>query len=74
MTERGLRVTLNTDDPGVMGNRYLSEVMEDAAFLLGFDHRQVAQLSRNAFTSLWVPDEKKSQYLALLSDYESARV
>lgn len=71
MLNLGLRVTLNTDDPGVMGNRQLTEVIADAANFLDLDHSQVAILARNAFEGLWVPDDQKRQYLVALSEYES---
>jgi len=71
MLDIGLRVTVNTDDPGVMGNRYLNEVFVDMANHLALDRQQVATLSRNAFDSLWMPQEQKQQYLSSLSRYMS---
>lgn len=72
MLDYGLQVTLNTDDPGVMGNRYLTEVMTDAASFLDLSHGQVVKLAKNAFASLWVPADQQRQYIAALSEYESA--
>ena len=71
MLDRGLRVTLNTDDPGVMGNRYLNEIFIDTARHLQLGRQQIATLSQNAFQSLWLPAEQKQRYLNALSQYSS---
>jgi len=69
MLNLGLRVTINTDDPGVMGNRYLNEVFYDAATYLDLDRNQVVKLSENAFECLWVPGERIQEYLESLAHY-----
>ena len=71
MLSEGLVVTLNTDDPGVMGARYLNKVIEDAATKLQLTNPQVSALAKNSFTSLWLPEEKKQRYLKALEDYTS---
>ena len=69
MLERGLRVTLNTDDPGLMGNRFMNEIMIDTQRMLGLGKSDLAQLMRNAFSSIWVPDSDRANYLKALDDY-----
>ncbi len=69
MLDLGLRVTINTDDPGVMGNRYLNTVFGSAATYLDLDRAQVVKLTENAFESLWLPQDQKQQYLDSLSQY-----
>ncbi len=72
MLALGLRVTINTDDPGVMGNRYLNQVFIDTASHMDLNRNDILTLTRNAFQSLWIPDERKQHYLAKLLAYEQA--
>ncbi|MFK7913150.1 MAG: adenosine deaminase [Pseudomonadales bacterium] len=69
MLELGLCVTVNTDDPGVMGNRFLSEVLLDTARYLDLERRQIVTLSENALSSLWVSGAQKQVYLDELAQY-----
>ena len=70
MLDLGLRVTVNTDDPGVMGNRHLNEVITDTAAYLDLNREQLVRLARNSFEGLWLPDEDKSKMLTALNDFE----
>lgn len=72
MLNQGLRVTLNTDDPGVMGARYLNDVFAGAANYLSLDRSQLVALAENAFQSLWIPQDQKLRHAAELADYASA--
>lgn len=69
MLARGLRVTLNTDDPGLMGGRYMNEIMIGTQQLLGLGKSDLAQLMRNAFSSIWVSDRDRASYLQALDTY-----
>ncbi len=70
MLDHGLRVTINTDDPGVMGNRHLNEVMTDAVDFLGLNKNQVITLARNSLEALWLPEKEKANMLLALKEYE----
>jgi adenosine deaminase len=61
--ERGLLVTLNTDDPGISGIdlRYEYEVAAPAA---GLTPEQIRQAQRNALTVAFLTDEDKEKLLA----------
>ena len=71
MLDKGLKVTINTDDPGVMGNRYLTQVLTDSARHLQLGRVEISTLMRNAFESLWVPEAEKADYLNTLQQYLS---
>jgi len=74
MLELGLAVTLNTDDPGVMGARYLNKVFTDATSHLQLTQAQVVKMAANSFRHLWLPEEKKRQYLSELDDYAATAI
>jgi adenosine deaminase len=61
--ERGLLVTLNTDDPGISGIdlRYEYQVAAPAA---GLNPEQIRQAQRNAVTVAFLSDEHKGELLA----------
>lgn len=68
MLRRGMRVTVNSDDPayfpGYM-NENLMRVQEEA----GLDKQQLVQLAANAFESAWLPRSSRDGYLAELRAY-----
>ena len=73
MLELGLRVSLNTDDPGLMGGRYLTDVMVDTRRALDLGIDELVTLSRNAFESTWAPEEERRGWLAALDAYVDDR-
>lgn len=68
MLERGMRVTVNSDDPAYFPG-YMSEnliaVQQDA----DLSKDQIVQLSRNAFDNAWLPRADRDAYLAKLDAY-----
>ncbi|MDD5699178.1 MAG: adenosine deaminase [Victivallaceae bacterium] len=56
--ERGLMVTVNTDDPMMFGNSLADEyrLLEER---LGFSKKEICGLIMNAVNSSWLPQEKK---------------
>jgi adenosine deaminase len=68
MLDRGLRVTVNSDDPayfpGYM-NENLLRAQKDAAL----SRAEVVQLARNAFEGSWLPRAAKDDHLARLEAY-----
>lgn len=60
MLENDLRVTLNTDDPGIFNLNYLSDVYLAAQDHLGLTKTEITQLAKNSFAVLWI-DRQKSQ-------------
>ena len=61
--DRGIMVTVNTDDPSMFGNTLSSEyrLLHDT---LGFSQDEVRQVILNGVRSTWLPDERKAEMVA----------
>ena len=68
MLEMGLRVTVNSDDPAYFPG-YMTENLIATQQAAKLSKTQILQLSINAFEGSWLPEEKKSGYLARLSEF-----
>jgi adenosine deaminase len=71
MLERGIRVTLNSDDPAYFDG-YMNENFALVQRELALDEDTLKQFSRNAFTAAWLPLTTRDGYLALVEAYASA--
>jgi adenosine deaminase len=69
MLEAGLCVTVNTDDPGIMGGRYINDILIDLDRLVTLSKAEIVQLMRNAFNSIWVNEQERQDYLTALENY-----
>jgi adenosine deaminase len=58
--DRGVVVTVNTDDPGMFGNS-LSGELEALHRELGFSFGELARLMRNAVDASWAPDAVRTR-------------
>lgn len=67
----GVRVTVNSDDPAYFGG-YVTENFATLAREAELTAAELVQLSRNAFTVAWLPDERRAAYLRELDDYAAA--
>jgi adenosine deaminase len=66
--ERGLRVTINTDDPKMLGNS-LAEELRMLSATLGFSREEIRELQLAAVEASWMSEsEKGSAREALTSD------
>ena len=63
MLERGLLVTVNSDDPAYFGG-YIEENFQQATEALGLTQEQVLTLARNSFRASFLPESDKQRYLA----------
>lgn len=61
--ERGLLVTINTDDPTLFGNSLASEY-QALIEQLGFSAADIETLILNAVRASWLPEQRKQQMLA----------
>jgi adenosine deaminase len=61
--ERGLLVTLNTDDPGISAIDLRHEY-EIAAPAAGLTSEQIYQVQRNALTAAFLSDDERATLLA----------
>ncbi len=63
LVERGLLVTVNSDDPAYFGG-YVGDNLTAVAEAFDLDRRAVAQLARNSFRAAFLPDPVKEGFIA----------
>jgi adenine deaminase len=63
MLEKGLFVTLNSDDPAYFGG-YMSENFQAVRAALGLDQEELAMIARNGFAASFMPETEKAAALA----------
>jgi adenosine deaminase len=68
MLKLGLRATVNSDDPAYF-RAYLNENLSALHEEAGLTRTEIVQLVRNAFEVAWLPDARRSGYLARLDGY-----
>ena len=68
MLDRGLFVTVNSDDPAYFGG-YVNDNYLAVAEALGLDRDDLARLARNSFEASWLDSDRKS---ALLAEVDAA--
>jgi adenosine deaminase len=68
MLERGMRVTVNSDDPAYF-NGYMDENFELVHEAAGLGREDLRRLSRNAFEAAWLPRAGKDRLIAELDAY-----
>jgi adenine deaminase len=62
MLDRGLLVTVNSDDPAYFGG-YVADNFRDSAAALGLDRDDLLRLARNSFTASFISDKQRRAYL-----------
>jgi adenosine deaminase len=62
MLRRGLRATINSDDPAYFGG-YVNDNYRALLEHLPVTHEDLYQLARNSFEGAWVTDEEKRRHL-----------
>lgn len=68
MLDRGMRVTINSDDPAYFGG-YITENILAVQQAVNLDKKAVNQLTANAIDASWLPDADKAMLHAKLSAY-----
>jgi adenosine deaminase len=68
MLQRGLRVTVNSDDPAYFGG-YLCENFLAVQGALDLGYREIRQLVENSFTGSFLDPERQQAYLDEVSTY-----
>jgi adenosine deaminase len=63
LLERGLCVTINSDDPAYFGG-YLEENYRATQQALQLNRAQLAQLAKNSFTASFLDDTKKQRFIS----------
>ena len=65
LLQRGLMVTVNSDDPAYFGG-YVGDTFQAAATALQLSRADLVTLARNSFTASFLPDEEKRAHLDAL--------
>jgi len=68
LLDRGLLVTVNSDDPAYFGG-YVADNLQATAAALGLSREQQFLLARNSFVASFLPDESKRAYLTELDRF-----
>ncbi|MEO4043348.1 adenosine deaminase [Hoeflea sp. CAU 1731] len=69
--ERGVTVTVNTDDPAEFASGYMCNMME-ALTKHGFTPEELLNFMRNAFSSSWIAEAEKDKFLDELETHAKA--
>jgi adenosine deaminase len=62
MLDRGLLVTVNSDDPAYFGG-YVADNFRDSAAALGLDRDDLLRLARNSFVASFLSEDQRRAYL-----------
>lgn len=65
----GVRVTINSDDPSYMGERYVEENLAGLVETMGLTKEQVVQFQRNAVEICWADDGTKKSLMEEIDSY-----
>jgi adenosine deaminase len=68
MIDKGLFVTVNSDDPAYLGG-YINENYQAVAAALGLTRAELAALARNSFEASFLETSEKQALIARLDDY-----
>ena len=71
MLDKGLRVTLNSDDPAYFGG-YLNDNYIATAEALSLTKAEVLQLAKNSFLASFLPENTRKAYIDLLNDFQNS--
>jgi adenine deaminase len=71
LLDRGLNVTVNSDDPAYFGG-YIVDNYVAAQKALGLTRDDVVALARNSFAASFLPEEQKAAWIATVDAYAQA--
>jgi adenosine deaminase len=71
LLDRGLCVTVNSDDPSYFGG-YIAENFQQAATALHLSQQDIYQLAKNSFHAAFLSDHQKQEYLTELDAFMAA--
>jgi len=70
LLRRGLRVTVNSDDPAYFGG-YVADNMVAVAEALDLTHDEVVRLARNSFLASFLDEPELRRHLAAVDHYDA---
>ncbi|MBN2114513.1 MAG: adenosine deaminase [Acidimicrobiia bacterium] len=68
LLQRGVRITINSDDPAYFGG-YINDNYLAAQRALGLTREELATIARNAIEAAWLNDTRRAELLAELEGY-----
>jgi len=68
MLERGMQVTINSDDPAYFPG-YMNENLIAVHATADLTRDEIVQLGKNAFTITWLAEQDRNRYLEVLENY-----
>ena len=71
LLDRGLCITINSDDPAYFGG-YLAENYEASQKALGLSREDIVTLARNSFSASFLPDRDKAAWLAKIDAFQKS--
>ncbi len=72
MFDRGLPVTLNTDEPGYFISGMMNHMLPPVAVVGQFSAGELSQFMINAFEAAWLPRQQRDGYIAMVRNYLAA--
>ncbi|WHO37753.1 adenosine deaminase [Sphingobium sp. AP49] len=69
LLDKGLLVTVNSDDPGMKRSLYVGDLMLRVQQTTGMDRAHLAQLARNSFAISWIEPAQRRAYALRLKRY-----
>jgi len=69
LLERGVRISLSSDDPAQFGSGWLTQTLVEAQRAGGLSRDAVIDFQRNAFLSAWLPNDRREYYLDLFDRF-----
>ena len=70
LLDRGLLVTINSDDPAYFGG-YVADNYIGTAAALGLTADQMVQVARNSFVASFLPEAERQQHLGAIDEFVS---
>jgi adenosine deaminase len=71
LLDRGLRVTVNSDDPAYFGG-YIGENYRAVQRALGLDRADIARLARNSFEASFLPIGERREWIAKVDAFAAS--
>ncbi|MGI9597007.1 MAG: adenosine deaminase [Acidimicrobiales bacterium] len=69
MLDRGINVSINTDDPSEFASRHMNHMSSEVQRVGRFSNAEMVDLMGNAFNSAWISPEARTDHLAELEGY-----
>ncbi|MDF2114445.1 adenosine deaminase [Roseiarcaceae bacterium H3SJ34-1] len=69
MRDLGLKVSLNTDDPGYFASGYMNAMLPRVVECGALTQDDLVAYMRNAFDGAWLPEDERQEFIQRLTDY-----